>query len=72
MSKNSDLVYNWAKDIYNILIEAEKSFDGAMINTNAMAQKGIRKMLTAKGYAQAIMATVEPESEPEYDDEDEV
>lgn len=63
MSKNTDLVYNWAKDIYDILVEAERNFDGAMISTNTMAQKGIRKMLMAKGYAQAIMKTVEPDAE---------
>lgn len=61
MSKNTDLVYNWAKDIYDILTEAEKAFESALIGTNTTAQRGLRKMLMAKGYAQAIMVTVEPE-----------
>lgn len=63
MSKNTDLVYNWAKDIYDILREAEKSFNGSTDSNNYMIQKGIKQMLVAKGYAQAIMTTVKPEEE---------
>lgn len=58
MSKNTDLVYNWAKDIYNILREAEKSFNGSTASNNYMIQKGMRQMLTAQGYAKAIMTTM--------------
>lgn len=68
MSKNTDLVYNWAKDIYDILSEAEKTFNGAGINGNTIAQRGIRQMLTAKGYAQAITVTVKPERENDDDE----
>lgn len=60
MSKNTDLVYNWAKDIYNILYEAEKCFNGAMLGSNMMAQKGMGQMLAAQGYAKAIMTTMKP------------
>ena len=63
MSKNTDLVYNWAKDIYDILYDAEKTFNGAGLSSNTIAQKGIRQMLVAKGYAQAIMTTMKPNNE---------
>lgn len=65
MSKNTDLVYCWAKDIYDILKDAERCFDGAGLSSNSLAQKGIRQMLTAKGYAQAITVTVKPDTEEE-------
>lgn len=60
MSKNTDLVYNWAKDIYDILCEAEKSFNGSTASNNYMIVKGTKQMLMAKGYAQAIMTTMKP------------
>jgi len=63
MSKNTDLVYNWAKDIYNILYDAEKSFNGSTASNNYMIQKGVKQMLMAKGYAQAIMTTMKPDDE---------
>lgn len=63
MSKNTDLVYNWAKDIYNILYDAEKTFNGSTASNNYMIQKGISKMLVAKGYAQAIMTTMKPNND---------
>ena len=65
MSKNTDLVYNWAKDIYNILYDAEKSFNGTTASDNYMIQKGIKQMLMAKGYAQAIMTTMKPDDDCE-------
>lgn len=65
MSKNTDLVYNWAKDIYDILYDAEKTFNGSTASNNYMIQKGMSKMLVAKGYAQAIMTTVKPDTEEE-------
>lgn len=65
MSKNTDLVYNWAKDIYDILYDAEKTFNGSTASNNYMIQKGMSKMLVAKGYAQAIMTTVKPVTEEE-------
>lgn len=63
MSKNTDLVYNWAKDIYNILYDAEKTFNGSTASNNYMIQKGMSKMLVAKGYAQAIMTTMKPNND---------
>lgn len=63
MSKNTDLVYNWAKDIYDILYDAEKTFNGSTASNNYMIQKGMSKMLVAKGYAQAIMTTMKPNNE---------
>ena len=63
MSKNTDLVYNWAKDIYNILKNAEHYFSQAGISGNSTAQKGMREVATAKGYAQAVATTVKPEEE---------
>lgn len=60
MSKNTDLVYNWAKDIYDILYDAEKTFNGSTASNNYMIQKGMSKMLVAKGYAKAIMTTMKP------------
>lgn len=51
MSKNTDLVYNWAKDIYNILKNAEYYFNQAGISGNSTAQKGLREVAAAKGYA---------------------
>lgn len=63
MSKNTDLVYNWAKDIYDILYDAEKTFNGSTASNNYMIQKGMSKMLVAKGYAQAIMTTMKPNND---------
>ena len=68
MSKNTDLVYNWAKDIYDILKEAESAFIIAGLAGNVQAQRGIRAVATAKGYAQAMAMTVKPE---ENDNEEE-
>lgn len=68
MSKNTDLVYNWAKDIYDILKEAESAFITAGLAGNVQAQRGIRAVATAKGYAQAVAMTVKPE---ENDNEEE-
>lgn len=45
MSKNTDLVYCWAKDIYDILCRAEKTFNGSTVNDNYMIQKGMNKCL---------------------------
>lgn len=70
MSKNTDLVYNWAKDIYNILKEAEYYFSQAGISGNSTAQKGLREVATAKGYAQAIIMTVKPGEEEDNDNEE--
>lgn len=68
MSKNTDLVYIWARDIYNILKNAEYYFNQAGISGNSTAQKGLREMATAKGYAQAVATTVKPEEEEEDSD----
>lgn len=69
MSKNTDLVYNWAKDIYDILKEAESAFITAGLAGNVQAQRGIRAVATAKGYAQAVAMTVKPEEEGENNDD---
>lgn len=63
MSKNTDLVYNWAKDIYNFLYEAEKFFNKSTASNNYMIQKGMKQMLMAKSYVQAIMTTMKPNND---------
>ena len=63
MNKNTDLVYNWAKDIYDILKNAEYHFNTAGLAGNVSAQKGLREVAMAKGYAQAIVTTVKPDCE---------
>lgn len=65
MSKNTDLVYCWAKDIYDILKEAESAFSNAGLAGNGTAQRGIRAVATA----QAVAMTVKPEKEEEKNDD---
>ena len=66
MSKNTDLVYCWAKDIYDILKEAESAFSNAGFAGNGTAQRGIRAVVTARAVAMTVKLG---EEEEENDDE---